>query len=47
MVIGRFLVLPRASPGKIWISIFGDGEGGEFDEAELAEAIREFYAKRF
>lgn len=46
MITGEFRIA-KPSPGKVWISISGDGEGGEFTEKELSEAIHKFYAEKF
>jgi hypothetical protein len=47
MRIGQFLVLPGTVPGKVWLEIAGDGEGGDFSEAELDAALLAFYTERF
>jgi len=46
MRIGDFR-LTRMAPGKIWINICGDGEGGEFKEVDIEAAIGKFYADNF
>ena len=47
--IGGFgLELPYSDePGKIGIYRFKDGEGGDFDAAELEALIAKFYEERF
>jgi hypothetical protein len=37
----------RATEGRVWIGVKGDGEGGEFDEAAFAAALRKFYEENF
>ena len=44
--IGKF-DLWRAGEGKIGITLHGDGEGGEFSEAELAAVVMKFYQEQF
>ena len=44
--IGAFR-LTRMATGGIWINICGDGEGGEFKEAEIEAVIGKFYAENF
>jgi hypothetical protein len=43
--VGKYLVEKRL--GRLWISIIDDGEGGEFDEAELEKVIANFYNENF
>lgn len=47
MKIGRFIIFPTAEPGKVWISLAGDGEGGVFSETELDAVLLAFYRERF
>lgn len=46
VILGRFVVR-NAGPGKVLIHLYGDGEGGEFSEAELAEVVGRFYGEKF
>lgn len=43
--IGDWYIM-RMKDGSIWIR-HEDGEGGQFDEARLADAIGKFYAENF
>lgn len=45
ITIGEFYII-KMSNGKIWIR-HESGEGGEFDEKQLAVAVAEFYAENF
>ena len=50
VVIGDFFIAPGYSEGKIWIGReTGEraGEGGDFNQEALSEAIRRFYEERF
>ncbi len=44
--IGRFLIVDTI-PGHVWITDCTSGEGGNFDENRLEEAIAAFFAKEF
>ena len=44
--IGKF-DLWYVRDGKIGITLRGDGEGGEFSEAELAAVVMKFYQEQF
>ena len=44
--IGAFR-LTRMATGGIWVSIEGDGEGGEFTESEIEAVIGKFYGENF
>ena len=44
--IGAMWLRSAGRPGAIWIEQ-DDGEGGEFDEAALAEVLALFYAEHF
>lgn len=47
LCIGDFSLSPMPNkPNKIWINR-KDGEGGEFDAAELEKAIEKFYKENF
>ena len=51
VVIGNFFVTPcEPKPSKVYLQRKDGpyaGEGGEFDMAELARAIEDFYNKNF
>lgn len=46
IVIGKWRIVPMSN-GKVWIGIVDDGEGGQFDEVDVANAIGEFYREHF
>ena len=43
--VGKYLI--TAYPESIWISLYGDGEGGGFDETKVEAAIDQFYQENF
>jgi len=46
--VGNFLISHgRSHPGKVWIEIANDGEGGEFNQSDLEPVLKEFYDKHF
>lgn len=46
VILGR-LIVRNTRPGKVSIVRYGDGEGGEFAEAGLAEVVEGFFAREF